>query len=335
VPGIAFHRQGDWPGGLVGWWNGDGSANSLIGTCNGTLEGLTATAVGIVGQAFSFDGVAGYVQIPDSPVLRPLNLTIEAWVLFTSLDSTDGVGSSARRQFIICKEGTRPTGAGGFHLCKEHRAKGHILVFAVTPSTGPAVEVDSPEPLQTGVWYHVAGERESDFVQLYVNGQLVGRASADFAQTYGDSPLYFGTSGQFSQDRQFAGLLDEVSLYDRALTADEIAAIYLAGSSGKCLPAVAPVIVSQPTNQSLILGSNVTFTVAVAGSAPLSYQWQRDQVDLTDDARISGATGPELTITGLQLTDIGSYQVVITNAAGAVASLAALLTFRNWRLYPP
>jgi len=314
--------------GLEGWWTGDGTANTLIGTCNGTLEGAaTATAVGMVGEAFSFDGVAGYVQIPDSPVLRPPNLTIEAWVLFTSPDLANVAGPFVYRQFIICKEGARPP--GGFHLCKERRTKGDVLVFGVTPSIGPAVEVDSPEPVQTGVWYHVAGVRGSDFVQLYVNGQLVAQASVSFAQTYGNSPLYFGTSCQFAQDRKFAGLLDEVSLYDRALDAGQIAAIYLAGSSGKCQPAVAPVIVTQPTNQMSALGSNVAFTVAGAGTPPLNYQWQKGGVALTDNGRISGASSPELNIADLQLTDIGGYNVVINNSAGAVASAVALLTLRD------
>ena len=60
------------PAGLVGWWPGDGNANDIVGTNNGMLQGgATATAAGVVGQAFSFDGTNGYVQIPDSPALRP------------------------------------------------------------------------------------------------------------------------------------------------------------------------------------------------------------------------------------------------------------------------
>ena len=82
------------PAGLVGWWPGDGSANDLAGTNNGTLMGgATASAAGVVGSAFTFDGTNGYVQIPNAPALKPTNLTIECWVLFTDLDSAGSGGS--------------------------------------------------------------------------------------------------------------------------------------------------------------------------------------------------------------------------------------------------
>src|SRR5438045_1087547 len=71
------------PTGLIGWWPGDGTANDLLGANNGLLlGGASASAVGIDGSAFSFDGTNGYVQIADFPTLRPTNLTIEAWVRF-------------------------------------------------------------------------------------------------------------------------------------------------------------------------------------------------------------------------------------------------------------
>jgi hypothetical protein len=67
-----------------------------------------------------------------------------------------------------------------------------------------------------------------------VNGQLQAQTTVTFAQSYGTLTLYFGTSGQSFWDHKLNGRLDEVSLYNRALSAGDIAAIYAAGVAGKC-----------------------------------------------------------------------------------------------------
>jgi hypothetical protein len=146
-----------------------------------------------------------------------------------------------------------------------------------------------------------------------------------FAQNYGTFPLYFGTSGQSYWDRKLKGMLDEVSLYNRPLSATEIAAIYAADGSGKCKGGFGPTIVAQPTNLNYVANGNATFAVVASGTAPLRYQWFRDGFAVVNGARISGATNSTLTITALQSGDIGNYQVVITNAFGGVASAVASL----------
>src|SRR5438874_5336587 len=88
--------------GLIGWWPGDGNASNMLGTNNGVLNGsATATAPGMVGSAFALDGTNGSVQIPNSPLLRPTHLTVEAWVKFSSLDSAGSGGSPAGDQYIV------------------------------------------------------------------------------------------------------------------------------------------------------------------------------------------------------------------------------------------
>ena len=222
------------PAGLVGWWPGDGNANDIHGTNNGTLQGgATATAAGMVAQAFSFDGTNGYVQIPDNAALQPTNLTIEAWVLFSSLDSAASGGSPPGQQYIVFKQNTRSSNFEGYYLGKERSATVMSLCSESASSSGQVVEVDSSPMIATGVWYHVAGVRGSNFIQLYINGQLVGQTNVSFAQNYGNLPLYFGSSGESYWDHKLKGLLDEVSLYNRALSSNEVAAIYAAGRGGQ------------------------------------------------------------------------------------------------------
>jgi endonuclease/exonuclease/phosphatase family metal-dependent hydrolase len=82
----------------------------------------------------------------------------------------------------------------------------------------------------------------------------------------------------------------------------------------------APAITLQPQSQTIAPGSNVTFSVAATGEAPLSYQWRFNGNSIT------GASDSSYSITNVQFTDTGNYFVVITNGFGSVTSSVATLT---------
>jgi hypothetical protein len=315
------------PSGLVGWWTGDGSAADFLGFDPGSLHGsATATAAGVVGQAFSFDGTNAFVQIPDSAPLRPANLTIETWVMFTALDTPSLGGSPAGDQYVIFKQNTQSGNFEGFDLGKTRVPGGDVFKLLISSALGESAEIHSATHISTNVWYHVAGVRGANFTQIYVNGVLENQTNIDFPQDYGTLPLYFGTSGQSYWDHKLAGMLDEVSLYNRALSSAEIASIYAAGAGGKCKVPVGPTIVTQPTRQLLVLNGTVNFSAMAVGSATIGYRWSKDGVYLANGGRISGATSSVLTLTNLQAADAGNYQVTVTNSAGTAVSQVALLS---------
>ena len=83
-----------------------------------------------------------------------------------------------------------------------------------------------------------------------------------------------------------------------------------------------------PVDQTNIVpGSDVSFSVTATGTVPLSYQWQKDGVNLTDGGSITGATTATLTITGVMESDEGGYSCVVTNTAGTDKSNTAILAF--------
>ncbi len=82
----------------------------------------------------------------------------------------------------------------------------------------------------------------------------------------------------------------------------------------------APTITTQPASRTVTAGANVTFTVAASGTAPLSYQWQKDSVNL------AGATSATLTLSSVTSANAGSYRAVVSNSAGSATSAAATLT---------
>ncbi len=84
-------------------------------------------------------------------------------------------------------------------------------------------------------------------------------------------------------------------------------------------------ITTQPQSQTVTVGTTATFTVVATGTPAPTYQWRKGTSTLIDGSPISGATTATLTITNAQLTDAGSYTVVVTNSSGSVTSQPALL----------
>ncbi len=88
----------------------------------------------------------------------------------------------------------------------------------------------------------------------------------------------------------------------------------------------APQFTMQPASQSAFLGQSVELDVAVFGSAPLFYQWQKNATNLGDGATISGSSTRVLSLTNLTLADAGTYSVMVSNALGSSNSAGAFLT---------
>jgi hypothetical protein len=176
-----------------------------------------------------------------------------------------------------------------------------------------------------GQYHHAAGtfkQVDSGHVEIraYLDGAPVStaRVTANLADALNAEPVTIGAcNSSAGMTHFFRGIVDEVALYNRALSDAEIQAIYAAGDAGKCK---SPLIRLQPTSQLGFWGKSVTFEVMVASEDPPSYQWNKD------GAPIAGATNAILTLTNLQFVDAGSYQVVVSNGMGTVTSDQAVLT---------
>ena len=210
--------------GLVGYWPGDGTADDLSGNDNhGTLENGATFGAGIVGQAFSLDGIDDYVEIPfgNGSLGFSGNGTVGAWVNLKSLEPLQ------RMIFINTVE----PGPWGIQLA---------LVPINIPRT--AVVIDdvgipqaSDNPIGTDEWHHLAGVREGTKLKFYIDGKL------DSERDIPSGPLRTGSGvsriGKAQDihpiDKEYHGLIDEVFVYDRALSDFEIQ--QLANISGQPL----------------------------------------------------------------------------------------------------
>ncbi len=295
---------------LISWWPAEGTTADIIGGNAGILLNGTTYAPGVVGTAFAFNGIDQLVLIPDAPAINPTNLTLEAWVLISLFSANDSVAIAGKddpysyRQYMLGMG--NDTGPWTF--------RAHIGV------PGGYRYFDGSTALQTSVWYHVAMTYDGASLKLYLNGNLDGSLAVSGPVVISPDPLLVG--GHKIGPWNFHGLVDELSLYGRALSAAEIQGIYQAGDAGKCFTPFAPVIYAQPTNQTVFLGQDVTFRVGASGTPPLNYQWTFAGND------VPGATASTLTLTSAQTNEAGTYAVVVSNSVARVASSNALLTVK-------
>jgi len=104
----------------------------------------TANEPGFAGLGFSFDGTNRFVRIPDTPALRPANLTIEAWVNFGALNSALSGSAPAGSQYLVFKQNSRASFFEGYALEKYRMPKGDVFLFIVASSSSQEVCYDCP-----------------------------------------------------------------------------------------------------------------------------------------------------------------------------------------------
>jgi uncharacterized repeat protein (TIGR01451 family) len=308
----ATATTGALPSGLVGAYSfdeglgttaGDGSGNGNTGT----LSGATWTTAGKYGNALSFNGTSSRLTIADASSLDLTNaMTLEAWV-------QPSVTLSGWRS-IVTKDVDR-----------------YYLMASSNPQNRPAVggtfgttnqNVFGTASLAVNTWIHVAATYERTTIRLYVNGVQVASGAQTAAISTSNSAL---TIGADSYGEYFNGLIDEVRIYNRALTAAEIQADMatpLGGSAGlDTTPPSAP--------------SNLTATPTSASQIQLSWSASNDNVAVTTYAieRCQGAgcnsftqvltvTAPQVTFidSGLTATTPYSYRVRASDAAQNLSS---------------
>ncbi|MCX5697146.1 MAG: fibronectin type III domain-containing protein, partial [Candidatus Omnitrophica bacterium] len=90
--------------------------------------------------------------------------------------------------------------------------------------------------------------------------------------------------------------------------------------------ASAPTITTQPVDQTVSIGSNVSFNITSTGTAPLAYQWQKDGSMLSNGSWITGADTQVLSISNVAAADAGNYSCLVANTAGSATSASARLT---------
>jgi len=219
------------PLGLVSWWTGDGSAIDIVSGNNGTLENETAFAPGIVGEAFSFDGVDDFVRVEDTPNLRlgTGEMTLDAWIKAPP-------GNTFRA--IVAKFGVSfPYPGYGLRIADDNRVE-FLAVDCGTGSCGfgsTKLPIRSLSIVADNSFHHVAGVRRSDgTIEVYVDGLLENLRVDPLWNTDNSDPLTIGEIDFLGPEQPFDGLIDEVELFNVDLSGSDIKRLFDADGAGKC-----------------------------------------------------------------------------------------------------
>jgi hypothetical protein len=222
---------------MVSWWRAEGNGLDSLGNNDGHLQGGAGFTNGVVGQAFSFNGNNNCgLYIADFTGLTNGNAphSIEGWIKIQALPSSRawmlllGSTSSGSENWLLNADGSTQLGVLG------------------GAQAGPILPV--------GVWMHLALTFDGQTLSCYTNGVLQSAQPATF--NLPASPSLILAVPEYA-DQAFNGLMDEFSVYSRALTPNEITAIYNAGSGGKAFSL--SVTLTNPANNTVILaGSNIS-----------------------------------------------------------------------------
>lgn len=227
----AIMSQGSLNQGLVAWWkfNEGSGVTAFDSTSNGVNGGLTnyqagslpAWVTGKKGNALQFDGVSAWVSLPTSvnvPITSALSggtqVTIAAWFKGTSVQSIVRLQPNGGANYIILAWGTS------------------TIKAIISTDGGTTTGVTYGSNVQDNQWHHLVLTWQKNTVNgytVYVDGQVSGQrdsANADLPTITG--PLYLGCQNGVSEFTN--GIVDDVRIYSRALSALEVVKLYKIGN---------------------------------------------------------------------------------------------------------
>jgi hypothetical protein len=273
---------------------GDQDANSIAGINFGSAYGTS--------KAFTVEAwVNGYIQTADAGIVT--------------------LGYGGEEQFDLdCGSDGAPTS--------------HGFRFLIRDATGTAHAVNSTIMPSSGVWYHLVGvvdEINSQDMAFYINGQLVGTSPLPAGNGILPSTGLMSIGSRSSSEGenlnyQFSGFINDVSVFNYALTASQIQNEYFGSGS------IAPVVLQQVTSTNVNLDASVTVPVTVDGSQPISYQWYETNLTAQTGFPLAGETTSNLVLNDIQTND--NYFLAAANSYGETNSNPILVNILGLSVAP-
>ncbi|HUU15834.1 MAG TPA: LamG domain-containing protein [Sedimentisphaerales bacterium] len=209
---------------IVGWWRLDEGSGTIATDLseygnNGTLQGDPQWVNGKFGKALKFDGVDDFVEIPHAEILTVDNeVTVMAWI---NAERHGGPGTESWQGIVAKSNSPR-----SYSLYTE--ASGALHFSTTSTVINDYVGTLSSGTIPLNEWVHVAAMVVDGQHQYYINGEPAGTSGSDIVLpgTTDTSPALIGRTGE-GASRSFLGMIDDVRIYNEALTQEEIQVIML------------------------------------------------------------------------------------------------------------
>ncbi|MBA4312784.1 MAG: hypothetical protein C0417_09160 [Chlorobiaceae bacterium] len=225
----ALYDEGGWDPNLIAYYPFNGSANDESGNDNnGTIIGevsLTTDRFDNANGAFLFDGSTGYVHVPNSSTLQSPTtaITLSGWVYLNGLDNIWGPA---------CIVNKSTSSSYGQYILHYHTWEGPYIGMTLNGGTmGTGIHFDNPFNYQS--WYFVAATWDGYTAKNFVNGIEISSIPLTGIITPDTNALLLGLNTPGSYVNFLDGKLDDIRIYNRALSENEIHALYHEGGWDK------------------------------------------------------------------------------------------------------
>jgi hypothetical protein len=315
--------------GLVAWYPFCGNANDESGNGNnGIVSGaeLTTDRFGNIQGAYRFNGSSDFIQILDSPELNFSNqYSMSVWVKIP--DYSVNAGSERARTII-----SKPRSAGGtgyaFRSIEGFSFDGQNPLTYTSGWNNNIINSTiggNQDVLALNTWCHLVFTFDGSFVRLYKNGQLVNSRATSFVLNSAQTSLFIGKEFEFSNQfsRWFKGDLDDVALYNRSLSAEDILELYNSENLS--------ILWSNGATSSNIIESpnqTTTYSVTVTKGNQTCTSEITIAVNQASAATVNATIteGESYSFNGQNLSTAGTYTATLQNAAGCDSVVTLNLT---------
>jgi hypothetical protein len=308
----------------------DSSGHGLTGTTGSNGGGLEGTD-GRFADGLAFDGLS-HVRVGPSSLLEPAQVSVVAWVR--------NDGSPGNFRTILAKGGDLNCTVSSYGL---FTGGGGLQFYVSGPAGVTSDRYSSPAAPESaiwdGAWHGVAGVYDGATVRLYVDGHEVGPGTAGPASldyTPANRDLVMGDYPETACDLGYNGRLDEVQVYDRALSATEVAALHDPGATsppvvgppgGGAGGSLSPLTASFSTQRSRTIRRGFRLN-AFNSRTDTSLSIRKYEWDLRGDGRYEIECGGATPAVSLPILKAGNYKpnLRVTDSAGRTATVAQELS---------